>query len=431
MKQIAILFLVTFLFNAAFSQWKQNEFVIGTFADPRISVNNDIAKDSLSYVKARNAYINFLTGPQYYMGSRDFSMMDRTLKLAQKFNMQLLVIDSRMRIADSSFNADTAMKIISHFKSLNSKAFAGYYLIGEVPQKYVSQVNQWTAFFKKNDPGKLAYYYLLPYYAFNSKSSYEVYVNSLTSNPQTSSDVVSFDYYPFTKNGSVRNSFFYSLNYLSNAAGSRPFWSYILSTSNSNLPDPTQYQLNFSVFCSLAYGAKGIIYFTYEPIPSKNGGNFGDAILDANGNPTKKYTYIKAINEYVTKVLGPVIMNSTRIGTYHVSANSNNETIDKTQLLSSSSKGIETANMNILIGVFKSKNSAATYLLLVNKDSNSLNNVSFTVPENIAGTLKVYPRMGQLSSSVGPNILAGKFNSGKTTFTIDNFSPGEAILVTY
>lgn len=420
-----------FFLTAAFGQWKQNQFIIGTFSDPRISINGDAVKDSISFTKAHNTCFNLLTGPQYYMGSRDFSMMDRTLKLAEKFNMQLLVIDSRMRIADPAFNADTAMKIISHFKSLNSKAFAGYYLIGEVPQKNVQQVNQWTAFFKKNDPGKLVYYYLLPYYAFNSKSSYESYVKGLVTNRQTSSDVVSFDYYPFTKNGTLRNSYFYSLNYLSKAAGTRPFWSYILSTSNPYLPDPTQYQLNFSVFCSLAYGAKGIIYFTYEPIPSRNGGKFGDAILDANGNPTKKYTYVKTINQYVAKVLGPVIMNSARIGTYHTSANSANEIIDKSQVLSSNSSGIKTSNTNLLIGVFKSNSSIAKYLLFVNKENKDLDNVSFSIPGNITQRLKVYPRMNELQGSALPKPLAGQFSNGKTTFTINSFSPGEAVLVSF
>src|SRR6478752_6482540 len=103
-KRILFFICIVFVGYCSHAQWKQKEFVIGTFADPRITYDNNFKKDSTSFALAKNAYINFLTGPQYYMGARDFSMMDRTLKLAEKFGMKLLVIDSRLRIADPSFD---------------------------------------------------------------------------------------------------------------------------------------------------------------------------------------------------------------------------------------------------------------------------------------------------------------------------------------
>src|SRR5438128_1961079 len=108
MKNVLLIIGMIIFHCTSFGQWKQDEFVIGTFADPRMSYDNNDRTDSLSFAKAKNAYINLLTGPQYYMATRDFRGMDRTLKQAEKFNMKLLVIDSRMRIIDSSFNEDTA-----------------------------------------------------------------------------------------------------------------------------------------------------------------------------------------------------------------------------------------------------------------------------------------------------------------------------------
>ena len=136
--------------------------------------------------------------------------------------------------------------------------------------------------------------------------------------------------------------------------------------AHSNYTDPTEYQLNFSVFCPLAYGAKGIIYFTYETIPERYGVKFGDAIIDKYGNPTKKYYTVKTINQYVAEVIGPVIMNSTKVGTFHVSEQSGNEVIDKSQVLTNSNI-LKIDNSNILVGIFKSNTSAVRYLLLVNK----------------------------------------------------------------
>jgi hypothetical protein len=386
-------------------------------------------KDSLSFIKAKNAYFNLLTGPQYYLGARDFSLMDRTLKLAEKFNMHLLVIDSRMRIADASFNEDTALKIISHFKSLNSKAFEGYYIMGEVPAKYVSQIQRWAAFFKKNDPDKLTYYYLLPAYAFSSRNDYENYVTNLSS--VNTSDVIAYDFYPFNKNGSIVNSYFYNLELISKKAGKRPFWSYVLSTSTPNYTNPTEYQLNFSVFCALAYGAKGIIYFTYETIPETEGVKFGDAIIDKNGNPTKKYTTVKTINRYVSNVIGPMIMNSTKIGTFHTAEKSANEQLSKSQILNLNSNFLRINNSSILVGIFKSKTSSSRYLLLVNKKNDSLNNVLLSLNGNFTDKVKIYPRMNQFTGAVTTTTLSTKLSFGKTICSVGNFAPGEAVLIEF
>lgn len=425
-----ILFTTCFILfrSLSFCQWKQNEFMIGTFADPRISSDNNFIKDSLSFIKAKNAYFNLLTGPQYYIGARDFSLMDRTLKLADKFNMHLLVIDSRMKIADSSFNTDTALKIINHFKSLNNKAFEGYYIMGEVPEKYVPQLRRWADYFKKNDPDKLVYYYLLPDFAFKKRSDYEDYVNKLTN---FKSDVVAYDFYPFNKNGNILNSYFYNLNLISKKAGTRPFWSYILSAPTPNYTDPTAYQLNFSVFCSLAYGAKGIIYFTYETIPERYGVKFGDALIDKYGNPTKKYYIVKTINQYVAKVIGPVIMNSTKIGTFHTSEQSGNEVLDKSQILNLNSKFLIINNNNILVGIFKSKTSSSRYLLLVNKKNDSLNNVLISLSGYFVNKVKMYPRMNEINTGILAKQINTQFSAGKTICAIGDFLPGEAVLIEF
>lgn len=410
-----------------FSQWKQNEFVIGTFADPRLSYDNNYVKDSISFAKAKNAYFNLLTGPQYYIGSRDFSLMDRTLKIAEKFNMKLLVIDSRMRILEPWFNEDSAMKVISHFKSLNSKAFAGYYIMGEALEKNASQLLRWVDFFKQNDPTHIVYYYLRPRNGFNSASEYESYVNNFAFNKST--DVLAYNNYPFSKNGSILNIYFYNLDLISKKAGKKPFWFYVLANSTPYYTDPTEYQLNFCAFCPIAYGAKGIIYFTYETIPEKYDLKYGDAIIDKNGNATKKYATVKKINQYISQIIGPVIMNSTRTGTFHNSIKSDDETLNASQLLNP--RFLKIDNPNILVGVFKSKTSPSRYLLLVNKKNDTLPVVNIFLKGNFTQSLKVYPRMNELNGSINLKSVQAKSVSGKTGFTINDFLPGEAILFSY
>jgi hypothetical protein len=429
-KKALVLISIVFTVYSSHAQWKQKQFVIGTFADPRITYENNFKKDSISFALAKNAYINLLTGPQYYMGARDFSMMDRTLKLAEKFGMKLLVIDSRLRITDPSFDERTAKMIIDHFDSLNSKAFEGYYFGGEFPQKNAKTVNQWTAYFKKNDPDKLAYSYLLPHYAFSSKSKYEAYLNDFLNRKSKAGipDVIAYDYYPFAKNGKILDSYFYNLELIREKAGSRPFWAYVLSTPTPNYADPTEYQLNFSTFCPIAYGARGIIYFTYETIPERYNLKYGDAIIDKYGNPTKKYYIVKGINEYIATTLGPVVMNSKYIGTFHATQATENETVTTSKVAGANALVQNISNENIMAGVFKSISSNERYIIFVNKKNAILSDIDITIKGNCVSTLKQYSRMGTKKGAVTKESIPANYRDGSTKFKIASMNPGEAIL---
>src|ERR1700759_197620 len=95
-KLIAIIILLVFCHQVGYSQWYNEKFQIGSFADPRVSRDNNLAKDSVSFTKFKEARFNLLSGPQFYNGAQDFSLMDRTLGLAAKYNLHLMVIDSNL-----------------------------------------------------------------------------------------------------------------------------------------------------------------------------------------------------------------------------------------------------------------------------------------------------------------------------------------------
>src|ERR1700749_3041335 len=98
---LPLIFAFSSICPAAYSQWYQKQFVIGTFADPRIygiTRQVDPAKDTLSYTLAKKAYINLLSGPQFYNGAQDFTLMDKTLDFASKYGMHVMVVDSKMQV---------------------------------------------------------------------------------------------------------------------------------------------------------------------------------------------------------------------------------------------------------------------------------------------------------------------------------------------
>lgn len=97
-----------------------------------------------------------------------------------------------------------------------------------------------------------------------------------------------------------------------------PFWVSVTSFNHRHQTQLTEKQIAWLVNSSLAYGAKGIQYYTYWPTidgstmdswanPSKAG------LVTANGTPHDTYYQIKAINENIQAV-DQVLMKSTNKG---------------------------------------------------------------------------------------------------------------------
>src|SRR5690606_30992360 len=75
-----------------------------------------------------------------------------------------------------------------------------------------------------------------------------------------------------------------------------PFWAFAMATAHGSYPITDINQLRLQVFSNLAYGAKGIQYFTYQT-PSKNDYHMGP--IERDGRKTVVYDYVKEINEEV------------------------------------------------------------------------------------------------------------------------------------
>jgi hypothetical protein len=88
-----------------------------------------------------------------------------------------------------------------------------------------------------------------------------------------------------------------------------PWWNFFNTMPFGPHFDPTESDLRWQIFTSLAYGAKGVLYFCYwTPL----GGEFpkGGAIITAEGRKTRHYEQAKRINAAL-KNLGPTLMKLT------------------------------------------------------------------------------------------------------------------------
>ena len=70
--------------------------------------------------------------------------------------------------------------------------------------------------------------------------------------------------------------------------------------------------MRFQAFTALAYGMKGILYFTYWPYEPLS----KTAIVDLKGKPTRLYPIIKRLNGDI-RAIGRTLLTLTSTGTYH------------------------------------------------------------------------------------------------------------------
>lgn len=86
----------------------------------------------------------------------------------------------------------------------------------------------------------------------------------------------------------------------------RPFWNFIRAMAYDTDAAPSEAQLRWQAWTSMAYGARGLIYFAYWP-PPDDAHAVGDGILNAQGEPTPQYGVVKNLNAGL-RSFGAVLM---------------------------------------------------------------------------------------------------------------------------
>ena len=83
-----------------------------------------------------------------------------------------------------------------------------------------------------------------------------------------------------------------------------PFWAFTMSVRHYAYPTPTEGHLRFQLMNDLAYGARGLQYFTYM------------GMLDADGKPAETWHFAKKINREI-HAWAPVLRKLTSTNVYH------------------------------------------------------------------------------------------------------------------
>ena len=278
------------------SRFVQDRFAIGQWVDPPAD-----EKMEERYKELAEANFTIVNG---CFGATTPEQIKRQLELCEKYDLKALVVSEG----------------IEPDKLPDGPACWGYQLQDEPNAKDFPKLGARVAAIRKARPGKLAYINLFPEWVTLGAigtGNYEEYMQRFLK--EVDPDVLSMDHYPvFTPVADGREGYCRTLAVFRRYALQHglPFWNFLYSMPTGTLTDPTEAQIRWQAYTSLAYGAKGILYFCYQtpvaPMFVKGG-----AIIDRTGRRTRHYEQAKRINAELRN-LGPTLMQLTNLRTFRV-----------------------------------------------------------------------------------------------------------------
>ncbi|MGH1564720.1 hypothetical protein [Mumia sp. DW29H23] len=181
-------------------------------------------------------------------------------------------------------------------------SFAGMHLYDEPGVGQLPLMAKAVAMANAAYPDALSYVNMLPGFG----AGYEQAARDIQS------PVLSFDRYPIVANGE-------DLGYFQNWAEvraaalkhGRDSWVYIQSVGYANHAIPTKADILWQISISLAYGCKGIQYFTYWTPDPARGEAFTTGLITVEGKRTALYRWSKEINTTFLAPLGKQMLGLT------------------------------------------------------------------------------------------------------------------------
>src|SRR3984957_9539288 len=321
-----------------------------------------------------------------------------TLDACQAAGLKAIVSDKRVSSYDwTAVKPEVARSNVTSLIAEVGRhpAVYGYYLRDEPGADFFPGLARVAEVIHELAPDKWAYINLFPDYAVNSQlkaTNYEDYLERFVNavHPTT----LSYDNYAILDNGELRQNFWSNLESMRTVAlkYNLPFWNIVLSVAHFSYREPSAADLRFEVYSSLAYGARGIAYFTYF---TSETGNYRMAPIDQFGHETATWDYMRSVNLQVQQ-LAPTLLQLTSDEVYHFG------TVPAGSHGPSTNSLVTAADGQIFVGDFTHKD-GTRYVMLVNKDVKKSIPCAPKFRNGPAKVLKLSPYSGRLSSHEGEN----------------------------
>lgn len=312
----ALVLAIVVVSSAALAQrpWEPDEFPIGFWAGPPADRNT--LEDWQTV-----ADCNFTFG----MGSPDYGVEGnkRMLDYCAEVGIRGLVIDERAnwRVTEGDNWRDILASLVADYRA--HPGLYGYYVHDEPSYSLFPALAMVSQELGRLDPDHLAYINLFPTYANTEQLGTPTYSDHLDKYLNlVRPAVLSYDHYCLMKDGTDRPDYFENLALIREYGllHGVPPWNIILSWPHMSYRAPSEGEMRWQVYTSLAYGMKGIMYFIYwtlddalwpwdaPPIPN--------AIVDKDGRPAELYPVIRQLNHEM-KTLGKTLLRLWSTGVYH------------------------------------------------------------------------------------------------------------------
>ncbi|HZX08456.1 hypothetical protein [Kribbella sp.] len=379
------------------------DFPIGLFWPP-----HPFASTADRFAEIKNAGFDFVISGNY---AGDGNIFQYQLGLARDAGLKLLISDDiQIRNMSRWFSiSDTTTDFLSvtpaEAQALYIRArdaygpyssLAGFNFYDEPGAGWFTTLGKALAISRDLAPQLLPYVNLLP-------SDDPAYYRNFVDVVQPS--LISFDRYPLLSEGREDTNYFHNWAIVRDAAlhGDIPAWVYIQTLAYNNHREPTAAELLWQVNISLAYGAKGIQYFTYWTPDPARGEGFGPALITVDGQRTSRYYAAQEINtgwlHPVGRELKPLVSETVEHANEMPLPNGA-VGFTPTNLVS----GV-TGNA-VVVGTFRSRDAAVNdrWLLVSNRSHGSRAKAVVAVNQQTVGSVGVFQpgRQQYVSQRVGP-----------------------------
>lgn len=392
------------------------EFPIGLFWPP-----HPYASTAERFAEIKHAGFDFILSGNY---AGDGNIFQYQLGLARDAGLQFLISDDiQIRNMSRWFSiSDTTTDFLSVTPAEASALYvrardaygpysslAGFNFYDEPGAGWFATLAKALAISRELAPQLLPYINLLP---SDDPSYYRNFVDVVKPS------LISFDRYPLLSEGREDANYFHNWAIVRDAAlhGDIPSWVFIQTLAYNNHREPTAAELLWQVNISLAYGAKGIQYFTYWTPEAARGEGFGPALITVDGKRTPRYDAAKQINtawlHQVGRELKPLVSESV----VHA-----NETP-----LPNGAVGFTPTNLvsgisgnSVVVGTFRSRDAASgdRWLLVANRSHGTRARAVVTVNEQTVGSVGVFQPAKQ------------QYASQRVTPVQVSLAPGAATLI--
>ena len=248
----------------------------------------------------------------------------KILDTARATGLKAIISDARMPLAVTG-NATALANIKAIVKDYrHHPALMGYHIVDEPGASAFGGLAEVAAELKKLDPEHLVYINLLPNYATSDLNStpsqlgtdtYDRYLDRFMQTVKP--DVLSWDHYHMLADRD-RPGFFGNLYAVQRAVDATqpatPFWQIVLSVQHGPYRALTEAELRFEAMQTLAFGASGLVYFTYWT-PNDPSFTWSNGIRNRDGTPGPLYEPVKHVNAEV-KTLAKYLYGALLVSTF-------------------------------------------------------------------------------------------------------------------